>query len=155
MAPFSGVYPNASDLCNSADFTRMHPLFPRVSGLNDTESVDKSIGAAVAVCDGMTSGSAGVEGDFHLVAAVYREVAAAAADYARGKDARAGSELADVGQAAYTYLDADRGRGVTVRDYNLIITMSWRPATPSAVPDALVTTLASVCRSSLVVLRIG
>ena len=155
VAPFSGVYPNPSRLCNSADFTRMHPLFPRVSGLNHTETVEKSIGAAVAVCDGTTGGGAGVEGEFHLVAAAYRDVAAAAADYARGKGARAGSELADVGQAAYSYLEADRGQGVTVRDYNLIITMSWRPATRSAVPDALLTTLASVCRSSLVVLRIG
>jgi hypothetical protein len=155
VAPFSGVYPSPTDLCLSADFTRMHPLFPRVSRYGDTETIEPGTGVRVASCDGITGGSAEVEGDFHLEAAAYRDVAAAAREYARGRVARAGAEMAGVGQAAYSYLDTDRGQSVTVRDYNLIITMSWRPATSNAVPDALVSTLASVCRSSLVVLRIG
>jgi hypothetical protein len=155
VAPFSGVYPNPTSLCYTADFSRMRPLFPRVNGLQNWESVDKSIGAVVAVCDGITGGSAEAEGEFHLVAAAYRDTASAADDFARGMRARAGSELADVGQAAYTYLDSERGHSVTVRDYNLIVTMSWRPDTATTVPDGLVTTLAQVCRASLVVLRIG
>jgi hypothetical protein len=155
VAPFSGVYPTPTDLCLSADFTRMHPLFPRVSRSSDAESVEPGTGVRVAMCDGSTSGSAEVEGDFHLEAAAYRDVVAAANEYVRAQILRAGADMAGFGQAAYAYLDADRGQSVTVRDYNLIITMSWRPATPNAVPDALVSTLANVCRSSLVVLRIG
>jgi hypothetical protein len=71
-----------------------------------------------------------------------------------------GASDVDVGQGAYTSVDSVRGLVVTARDYNLTISMSWRPDDPGAaehsiVPDKVLLMLADVCRSNLHVLRVG
>ncbi len=157
VQPFSGVYPVPQDLCRSADFSGLSPLFYKSSGRTSAARTDAVTGAAVSTCQG-TTGNEQVLGEFLLEVSVFRDVAAATKAFDHGR-ARGASNV-DLGQGGYTSVDPARGLLVTARDYNLTISMSWRPADPAAaervvVSDKVLLMLADVCRSNLHVLRVG
>ncbi len=154
---FSGRYPKPSQLCDSADYTWLRPLFNHVEGKQQTDDKDPVSGALVSTCSGITANRdiPAASGEFLLQVAVFGSALMATDAFDRGHDAYPGGDFTGVGQAAYKFVDPDRGPAITARDYNLVITMYWQPSVPGSLPDGLYTTLANVCRSSLVVLRIG
>jgi hypothetical protein len=155
--PFSGVYPVPQDLCRSADFSGLSALFYLASGTASSARTDAATSATVATCQG-TTGNEQVQGDFLMEVSVFRDVVTATRAFDRGRT-RDASDI-DIGQGGYTSVDPVRGLLVTARDYNVTISMSWRPADPAAseqlfVPEKVLLMLADVCRSSLHVLRVG
>ena len=71
-----------------------------------------------------------VLGEFLMEVSVFGDVAAATRAFGTGRP-RGAADI-DLGQGGYTSVDPVRGLLVTARDYNLTISMSWRPADSAA-----------------------
>jgi hypothetical protein len=146
---FNGIYRMPGRLCDSGDFTRMHPLVVTVDHLSETGPSGQP---PTMVCDGNTT-TEGTHGAFRLTVTIYPSASDAIDVFKADPMARA-TPVAHVGQGAYESVDGAGLHTVTAIDFNLIMTMTWHltAGDPPASQDVL-DTLAAVEASTLRVLR--
>jgi hypothetical protein len=156
--PPGGKYRVPGDLCQEADFTRLRPTFDTLGDLRS--DWDASAGFfTLAQCDG-SAGTPTVQGSFSFQAAVYANADVNRIEFdqnrARTQSRAAIANVAQLGQAAYSYVEPGVGLTVVTYDANLTLKLTWQPSDQkAATPAGAAGALADACNSTMLLLRIS
>jgi hypothetical protein len=153
-----GKYRVPGDLCQEADFTQLRPTFDTLGDLRS--DWDASAGFyTLAECDG-SAGTPTVQGSFSFQAAVYANADVNRTEFdqnrARTSSRAAIANVAQLGQAAYSYVEPGVGLTVVTYDANLTLKLTWQPSDQkAATPAGAAGALADACDSTMRLLRIS
>ncbi|GII22566.1 hypothetical protein [Planosporangium mesophilum] len=156
QSPF--VYTPVDDLCATVDLSALSSRFPkqtqtRHDSYNSPYSSDMR-------CSAMLEASDSARGLVQMLVNLTPTPSTAAAQFqgirpSHQRTAKDGklTDIQNLGQRAYVFVDEGLGPKVVVLDGNLYMTIVWSSHGPEGTPADITTLLANVCRATMAKLR--